>query len=129
VAALTNGKVVLVLGRAPEPRTPVRISMTGRLGISAEIRRIECDNHVVIHSAQICLDQLASLWRAAAKPRPKQIGVIFVITYCPLDTEKIRREPYDDTRWQKAFVETQLIAAELRKQDSGIGCAERWTVG
>jgi hypothetical protein len=116
VAALTNGKVVLVLGRAPEPRTSVRISMTGRLGISAEIRRMECDNHV-IHSAQICLNQLASLWRAAAKLRPKQIEVIFVITYYSLDTEKIRREQYDDTRWQKAFVETQLIAAELRKQD------------
>jgi hypothetical protein len=117
VAALTNGKVVLVLGRAPEPRTSVRISMTGRLGISAEIRRIDCDNHVVIHLAQICLDQLASLWRAPAKLRPKQIEVIFVITYDPLETDKIRREQYDDTKWQKAFVETQLIAAELRKQD------------
>jgi hypothetical protein len=51
VAALTNGKVVLVLGCAPEPRTPVSISMTGRLGISAETRRIGCDNQPVIHSA------------------------------------------------------------------------------
>jgi hypothetical protein len=117
VAAVTNGKVVLVLGRAPEPRTSVRISMTGRLGIWAEIRRIDCDNHVVIHSAQICLDEMASLWTAAARLRLKQIEVIFVITYYPFDNEKIRREQYDDARWQKAFVETQLIAAELRKQD------------
>jgi hypothetical protein len=60
---------------------------------------------------------MASLWTAAGKLRSKQIEVIFVITYSPFGNEKVHREQYDDSRWQKAFVETQLIAAELRKQD------------